>query len=79
MEEAPTLPAVLGLVAGGAGLAVVPAAMERLQLPGVVYLPLSGGVHRAELHWVARRSGDLPLVPVLRQAMFDRARTQARR
>jgi len=74
--EAPDLTTVLGLVASGAGVAIVPAAMQRLQTPGVVYRSISNDAHRAQLHWVSRRDANLPLLPLMRRAMFETASRQ---
>lgn len=41
--EAPDLASVLGLVASGAGLAVVPGVMTCFKAPGVTYRPVGGG------------------------------------
>jgi DNA-binding transcriptional LysR family regulator len=74
--EAPDLVTVLGLVASGAGVAIVPAAMRRLQTPGVTYRSLANDGHRSQLHWVSRREANLPLVPLMRKAMFETASRQ---
>ena len=57
--------------------AIVPAAMCRLQTPGVTYRAISDDLHRTQLHWVSRRDGNLPLVPLMRRAMFEAASAQA--
>ena len=74
--EAPDFVTVLGLVASGAGVAVIPAAMRRLQTPGVTYRSLANDTHRTQLHWVSRREASLPLVPLMRKAMFETASRQ---
>jgi DNA-binding transcriptional LysR family regulator len=43
------------LVAAGVGVAVVPASLRCLQLPGVVYLPLADAVASADLAAAYRR------------------------
>jgi DNA-binding transcriptional LysR family regulator len=41
-EEATQALAVVSLVAGGLGIALVPAALSNLRLPGVIYRPIKG-------------------------------------
>ncbi|HEY1972931.1 MAG TPA: LysR family transcriptional regulator [Pseudonocardia sp.] len=58
---------VLGLVAAGIGLAVVPSSVEAVRRTGVVLRPLSGVRHRIELAAVWRSDNDsAPLAGLLR-------------
>jgi len=76
--EAPDLVTLLGLVATGAGVAIVPQAMHRLHQPGVAYRPIANNSHLAQLHWVSRREeNNTPLVPLMRKALFHAASQQA--
>ncbi len=77
VQEAPTLPAVLALVASGAGVSIVPAAMTCLKMPGVNYRTISDAAQPAELCWVSRRDAQLPLVSLLRTRVFQRAAAES--
>ncbi|HTE84856.1 MAG TPA: LysR substrate-binding domain-containing protein [Dehalococcoidia bacterium] len=53
VQEAPDILTILGLVAAGIGVSLVPAAASRLRTSGVVYRPLAGDVplHVTALAW----------------------------
>ncbi len=70
--EAPDLASVLGLVASGAGIGIVPSVMTCMKAPGVVYRPIGDPACRIGLHWVSRRGDTSPLVRGLREALLDR-------
>ncbi len=53
---------VLNLVAIGFGVSVVPASLQRVQLPGIVYRPLAGVALFAEMVAAVRRSNNGPAV-----------------
>ena len=71
--EAPDLASILGLVASGAGIAIVPSVMTCMKAPGVVYRPIADPNCRIGLHWVSRRGDTSPLVQGLQEALLDRA------
>lgn len=66
VQQARSMPTIVSLVAAGMGVALVPAAMDRVHLPGLAYRPLAGaGVTRAlALAW--RRGDPSPLLENLR-------------
>ena len=53
---------VLNLVAIGLGVSVVPASLQRVRLPGIVYLPLAGTAPFAEMAAAVRRGSNAPAV-----------------
>lgn len=55
VQEARWLQTVLGLVAGGVGVALVPASMQNLQRTGVVYKPVLGETFEIEMTVVWQR------------------------
>ena len=57
VHETPQMIATLSLVAAGLGVSIVPASLQRMQLDGVAYRPLSGpALPRAELNLAVRRT-----------------------
>ena len=72
-REAADLAGLLGMVAAGAGVALVPASMTCLQAPGLVYRRLAGGTEPLHLHWASRREEQSPLVPLLLAALGTEA------
>lgn len=62
VQVAHSMPTIASLVAGGLGVALVPAAMDRLHLPGVAYRPLTGSAPRRALALMWRRD---PVGPVV--------------
>ena len=69
-QEAPRLPATLGLVAAGIGISIVPRSMSRIGMDDVVFRTLSdcpGLV--APLHLVLRRAGLTPAASRFRAAV----------
>jgi len=57
VDEVSDMPTILGLVAAGRGVALVPASVARLSLKGVAFRPLRSPRRRAEL-WLVKRSED---------------------
>jgi len=65
---------ILALVRAGIGIALVPAAAERLRFEGVAFRPLDLPHPRpAELHLAWRQGSDVPLLPPLRALLSDLA------
>lgn len=63
VQEAPRLPTTLILVAAGMGLSIVPEGLQRVNIDGVAYRPLSGSPQlRAPLELAMRQ--DVALTPV---------------
>jgi DNA-binding transcriptional LysR family regulator len=62
-QEAPRMSSTLGLVAAGLGLSIVPASMQRMNVEGVAFVPLSGDPGLvAPLLLVTRRRDRSPIV-----------------
>ena len=61
-EEASGALAVITLVAGGFGVALVPASLSNLRLPGVTYRPIKGQCRTSDLTLVWRRDGRVSTV-----------------
>lgn len=61
-HEAVQFPTILGLAAANTGIAIVPAAMRALQLPGLRYLDLADRRATSTLSVVSGREGVTPLV-----------------
>jgi DNA-binding transcriptional LysR family regulator len=49
---------VVSLVAGGMGVALVPAALERAAIPGAVFVPLASSEARSQVYCVWRTADD---------------------
>ncbi len=60
-QYAPEMLTIIGLVAAGIGVSLVPASVQRLALDGVAYRPV-GGAPAAELTAITRADDDSPLV-----------------
>lgn len=60
-QYAPEMTTIIGLVAAGIGLTLVPASVARLALDGVAYRPVPGAP-QSELLAIARAGDDAPLV-----------------
>jgi DNA-binding transcriptional LysR family regulator len=60
-QYAPEMTTIIGLVAAGIGLTLVPASVARLALDGVTYRPVPGAP-QSELLAIARAGDDAPLV-----------------
>ena len=69
VQYAPEMLTIIGLVATGIGVSLVPASVTRLALDGVTYRPVAGAP-RAELIAIVRASDDSPLV----RAFIEHAR-----
>ena len=65
VDEVSDMPTILGLVAAGRGIALVPASVAKLSLKGVVFRPLRAPRRRAELWLVKRREDHRPAVSTL--------------
>ena len=61
VQYAPEMLTIIGLVAAGIGVSLVPASVTRLALEGVTYRPVVGAPH-SELLAVTRAGDDSPLV-----------------
>lgn len=62
VDEVTDMPALLGLVAAGRGLALVPRSVAGLRLPGLAFRPLAKPRRHAELWLLRRRDDERPLV-----------------
>jgi DNA-binding transcriptional LysR family regulator len=71
VQYAPEMTTIVGLVAAGLGVSLVPRSVERLALGGVSYRPVPGAPV-SELVAVARQDDDAPLV----RAFIDQARAE---
>jgi DNA-binding transcriptional LysR family regulator len=74
VDEVSDMPTILGLVAAGRGIALVPASVARLGLKGVVFRPLRSPKRRAELWLVKRREDRRPVVSTLMDLVAKAAR-----
>src|SRR5262249_40986126 len=62
-QEAPNVIATLPLVAAGIGIAILPASLQHMNIPGVAYRRLAGSTQlKASLSLIARRGDTSPLV-----------------
>lgn len=62
-QEAVQFPTILGLVAAQTGIAIVPAALRSLRIPGLAYIPLADAEAYSTVSMICARSGrDAPLV-----------------
>jgi DNA-binding transcriptional LysR family regulator len=61
IQYAPEMLTIIGLVAAGTGVSLVPASVSRLALDGVTYRPVTGAPH-SELVAITRRGDDSALV-----------------
>jgi DNA-binding transcriptional LysR family regulator len=57
VDEVADMPTILGLVAAGRGVALVPASVRAMHFAGIVFRPLRAPTRRAEL-WVLKRRDD---------------------
>ncbi|HWD65171.1 MAG TPA: LysR substrate-binding domain-containing protein [Solirubrobacteraceae bacterium] len=71
VQYAPEMTTIVGLVAAGLGVSLVPRSVERLALGGVSYRPVPGAPV-SELVAVARQDDDAPLV----RAFIEQARAE---
>ena len=74
-QEAIQMQTIVSLVAGGMGVALVPASLERLRRDGVVYRALAERAPRVEIGLAWRASDDSPLT----RAFVAEARAAANR
>ena len=61
IQYAPEMLTIIGLVAAGTGVSLVPASVSRLALDGVAYRPVTGAP-RSELVAITRAGEDSALV-----------------
>jgi len=73
VDEVGDMTTILGLVAAGRGVALVPASVTRLSLKGVVFRPLRAPKRRAELWLVKRREDHRPVVSTLMELVAKAA------
>ncbi len=78
VQEARDASTIVGLVAAGVGIAVVPSDTECIRLEGVVYRKLLDKSAVSTLHLASRAADDNPHVALLLDAL-RRARPRARR
>ena len=71
VQEAGEMPTIVSLVAGGLGVSLVPASMDRLRTDGVVYIPLQGRGVRIVIALAWRREHPSPLVQNLVKVARD--------
>lgn len=69
VDEVTDMPAILGLVAAGRGVALAPASVTSMRLKGVVFRPLRSPMRRAELWVLKRRDDRRPVVAALLQLL----------
>jgi DNA-binding transcriptional LysR family regulator len=69
VDEVFEMPTILGLVAAGRGVALVPAAVSELRLKGVVFRRLRSPKRHAELWALKRRDDQRPVVRTLIQLL----------
>lgn len=62
VQEALEPSLIIGLVAAGAGVAIVPSSLRRIQIPGVVFRPIADKDAVTVLHLVRREQDDNPRV-----------------
>ena len=74
VARADDIVSVLTLVSAGIGISIVPAALERLAIPGVVFRKLAGLSQHADFALVYRRNEDAPVVKAFIQQMRAKAR-----
>jgi DNA-binding transcriptional LysR family regulator len=65
VDEVTDMPAILGLVAAGRGLALVPRSVRKIRMAGVVFRPIAAPSQMAELWSIKRRADRRPIVGVL--------------
>jgi DNA-binding transcriptional LysR family regulator len=63
VQYAPEMLTILGLVAGGIGVSLAPASVQRMALDGIAFRPLVGAPH-SELVAITRTSEEAPLARV---------------
>ena len=73
VDRIPDLFTTVALVAAGAGVAVVPQSCSCIQIPGVVYKPLSGQTKPAEMVAAFRRDEKAPAVKAFIRQLRDRS------
>jgi DNA-binding transcriptional LysR family regulator len=73
VDEVSDMTTILGLVAAGRGVALVPASVLKLSLKGVVFRPLRAPKRRAELWLVKRREDHRPAVATLMELVAKAA------
>ncbi|MCJ2080950.1 LysR substrate-binding domain-containing protein [Methylobacterium sp. J-090] len=72
LQQLTQIHSILALVRAGLGLALVPAAAERLRFEGIVFRPLHlAQPQPAEIHLAWRKESDVPLLAPLRTLLRD--------
>jgi DNA-binding transcriptional LysR family regulator len=71
VQYAPEMTTIVGLVAAGLGVSLVPRSVQRLALGGVTYRPVPGAPV-SELVAIARADDEAPLV----RSFIEQARTE---
>jgi DNA-binding transcriptional LysR family regulator len=61
-QQAPRITSTLSLVAAGSGISIVPSSLQRMNMEGVIYRPLSGNAKPKALLSLATRRGDASAV-----------------
>jgi DNA-binding transcriptional LysR family regulator len=61
-QRAGQFTALVGMVAGGLGLAFVPSSVKNLKIPDVVYRPVSNSDQKSDLAMVHRKSERAPVL-----------------
>ncbi|KXF77850.1 LysR family transcriptional regulator [Paramesorhizobium deserti] len=80
IQEAIQMQTIIGLVASGMGMSIVPQSMENLQRPGVRYIPMRSHVPRIETGLIWRETDDNPALVnfLLHAAVVEGLRTKDR-
>lgn len=71
-QEAGEAPTLIGLVAAGIGVALLPASLRHMQIDGVAYVAIDSPDAASELHLAHRRDDTSALVKAFTAAMLDR-------
>jgi DNA-binding transcriptional LysR family regulator len=73
VDEVSDMPTILGLVAAGRGVALVPTSVARLRLGGVVFRALRAAKRQAELWLLKRRDDHRPMTAALAELVSKAA------
>ena len=73
-----TIQTIVGLVAAGLGVSLMPATIHNLRRAGVVYRPLTPPVPHAELALAYARDHGSPVLPAFIATVRDVARSKRR-
>ncbi|PWK85290.1 LysR substrate-binding domain-containing protein [Fulvimonas soli] len=75
-QEAREASTIVGLVAAGLGVSILPASCERIRVPGVRFVPLADPASMSEIHVVHRRDERSPLVARFVRLLLAAARDE---